>query len=82
MSEDVKSVVITYLEGLKKSKVYFSDLDKAVKKSFPDMKSREVKKVLTELINEGKLIYYSTGSTTMYGLKGKGITTDTPDLEE
>lgn len=81
MSEDAKSVAIAYLEGMKKSKVYFSDLDKAIKSKFPEMKSRDVKKVLTELINEGKLIYYSTGSTTMYGLKGKGITTDTPDLD-
>ncbi|HIE12752.1 MAG TPA: sulfite reductase [Desulfotomaculum sp.] len=82
MSEEAKKAVIEYLEKLKKSKVYFNDLEKAVKSKIPDMKTREVKKVLTELINEGTLIYYSTGSTTMYGLKGKGITTDTPDLEE
>ena len=28
------------------------------------------------LINEEKLIYFSTGSSTMYGLKGRGQTED------
>ena len=30
----------------------------------------------TALVNEEKLIYFSTGSSTMYGLKGRGQTED------
>ncbi|MBW1921395.1 MAG: sulfite reductase, partial [Deltaproteobacteria bacterium] len=28
------------------------------------------------LVNEEKLVFFSTGSTTMYGLKGRGQTED------
>ena len=33
---------------------------------------REVKKILTRLVNEEVLEFWSSGSTTMYGLKGAG----------
>ncbi|MEW6184019.1 MAG: dissimilatory sulfite reductase D family protein [Bacillota bacterium] len=79
--QEVKDAILAYMNGLKKSKVYFSDIEKAVKAKFPDMKPRETKKVCTELINDGALIYFSTGSSTMYGIPGKGITSDTPDLD-
>ncbi|MEF2144017.1 MAG: dissimilatory sulfite reductase D family protein [Desulfovibrionaceae bacterium] len=51
-----------------KSKFYFNDFTKL----FPDEKARDVKKVLTALVNEGVLIFWSSGSTTMYGLAGEG----------
>jgi len=74
--EEIKKAIVEYAEKSKKTKLYFSDLQKAVKKKIPDVTSRQVKKAATALINEGTLIYYSTGSTTMYGLKGRGITED------
>ena len=46
------------------TKFYLSDL----KKPIPEMKKRELKKVTTEMIEEGTLMYYSTGSTTMLQL--------------
>ena len=46
------------------------------RKSSPDAKARMIKKAATALINEEKLIYFSTGSSTMYGLKGRGQTED------
>ncbi|MBU0735572.1 MAG: dissimilatory sulfite reductase D family protein, partial [Proteobacteria bacterium] len=52
------------------------DMEKGVRKVLPDVKARAVKKAATELINEEKLIYFSTGSSTMYGLKGRGQTED------
>ena len=42
----------------------------------PDAKARMIKKAATALITEEKLIYYSTGSSTMYGMKGRGQTED------
>ena len=74
--EDIRNAILEFAEKSKKSKFYFNDMEKAVKKVMPDIKARMVKKAATSLINEEKLIYFSTGSTTMYGLKGKGQTED------
>lgn len=61
--------VLAFLQGKTgKTKFYFNDLCKI----FPDKKPREVKKILTALVNEGKLEFWSSGSTTMYGLAGAG----------
>ena len=51
-----------------KTKFYFNDFTKL----FEDSKPREVKKILTEMVNEGVLIFWSSGSTTLYGLAGMG----------
>jgi hypothetical protein len=74
--EDIKKAILDFAEGSKKTKFYFSDMEKAVHKVLPDVKTRMIKKAATALINEEQLIYFSTGSTTMYGLKGRGQTED------
>jgi len=74
--EELKKAILEFAEGSKKTKFYFSDLEKGVKQKLPDAKTREIKKAATALINEEKLIYFSTGSSTMYGLKGRGQTED------
>ncbi len=50
-----------------KSKFYFNDLSKIL-----EMKPREAKKLISKLIETEVLEYWSSGSTTMYGLKGMG----------
>ena len=74
--EDIKKAILEFAESSKKTKFYFKDIENAVQKSMPDVKARMIKKAATELINEEKLIYFSTGSSTMYGLKGRGQTED------
>jgi N-acetylmuramic acid 6-phosphate (MurNAc-6-P) etherase len=74
--EDIKQAILDFANKSKKSKFYFNDISKAVQKVMPDAKSRMIKKAATALINEEKLIYFSTGSSTMYGLKGRGQTED------
>lgn len=74
--DEIKKAIIEYAESNKKTKFYFKDMEKAVQQKVPGAKSREIKKAASELVNEGTLIYFSTGSTTMYGLKGRGITED------
>ncbi|MCP4668485.1 MAG: sulfite reductase [Deltaproteobacteria bacterium] len=74
--EELRKAILEFAESSKKSKFYFSDIEKAVKKVIPDAKARVIKKAATSLINEEKLIYFSTGSSTMYGLKGRGQTED------
>lgn len=76
MMEDIKKAIVEFAESSKKTKFYFKDIEKAVQKVYPDAKMREIKKACTALINDGTLIYFSTGSSTMYGLKGRGMTED------
>jgi hypothetical protein len=74
--EDIKKAILEFAEKSKKTKFYFSDMEKAVQKVIPDTKARAVKKAATALVNEEKLMYFSTGSTTLYGLVGRGQTED------
>jgi len=74
--EEIKKIIVDFAENSKKTKFYFNDMQKAVQKVMPDIKAREVKKAATALVTEQKLILFSTGSTTMYGLKGRGQTED------
>jgi hypothetical protein len=68
MSEEAKQRIIDYVKGQKKTKLYFNDLCKAV----PEIKMMQAKKVVNELVSEGKLKYWSSGSTTMYMLPSEG----------
>jgi hypothetical protein len=68
MSEEAKERILDFVKQQKKTKLYFNDLCKAV----PEMKMMAAKKVVNELVSEGKLKYWSSGSTTMYMLPGEG----------
>ena len=70
--EELRKAILEFAESSKRTKFYFNDMEKGVKKIIPDAKTREIKKAATSLVNEEKLVYFSTGSTTMYGLKGRG----------
>ena len=37
----------------------------------PDSKPRVIKKAANELVTEGKMVFWSSGSTTMYALKDR-----------
>lgn len=67
--EDAKKLVVDELtKKLKsKSKFYFNDLSKIL-----DMKPREAKKIVNQLVQDNVLEYWSSGSTSMYGLPGTG----------
>lgn len=67
---DPKDIVIEFIQSKskQKSKFYFNDLAAL----FPDMKMREAKKIINQLVSDGVLEYWSSGSTTMYGLPGTG----------
>lgn len=68
--EEATKMVTDYLQKkLKnKTKFYLNDFYKI----FPDDKPRQVKKFVNSLVTDGVLEYWSSGSTTMYGLKGAG----------
>ena len=64
-NEEVKQRILDYFKKSKgKSKLYLSDL----KKPCPELKKKDLKKITVEMIEEGTLMYFSTGSTTMLQL--------------
>lgn len=70
---DVEAAKEKIVEDLKKkskskSKFYLKDFYKML----PDEKPREVKKLVNQMVKEEILEYWSSGSTTMIGLKGMG----------
>jgi hypothetical protein len=67
--EELKKKVVDELtRKLKtKSKFYFNDLAGII-----GGKPREAKKYVTQMIEDGTLEFWSSGSTSMYGLKGTG----------
>jgi Mn-dependent DtxR family transcriptional regulator len=67
--EEAKEKIVTGLmkKQKTKSKFYFNDLSKIL-----DMKPRVAKKIVNQLIQDGVLEYWSSGSTSMYGLPGTG----------
>lgn len=67
--EESKNKIIEALtKKLKnKSKFYFNDLSKIL-----EVKPREAKKIVNQMVVEGVLEYWSSGSTSMYGMPGTG----------
>jgi hypothetical protein len=68
--EEVKKLILETLQGKSKakSKFYLKDFYAMI----PDMKNREVKNIVNRMVSEGLLEYWSSGSTTLIGLKGMG----------
>lgn len=66
--EEAKKILVEALEKKKgKTKFYFNDLQKIL-----DLKPRDAKKLINQLIQDQVLEYWSSGSTSLYGLKGAG----------
>ena len=67
--EEAKEKIVAVLtkKAKTKSKFYFNDLAKIL-----ELKPRIAKKLISKLVEEEVLEYWSSGSTTMYGLKGAG----------
>ncbi|NWH03597.1 dissimilatory sulfite reductase D family protein [Desulfobacter latus] len=69
--EAATKAVVDWLEKKAKTKTKFYIKD--FYKIFPDDKPRMIKKVVNKMVEDGILEFWSSGSTTMYGLKGAGI---------
>ncbi len=66
--ESKKKIVEAIQKKLKtKSKFYFNDLAKIL-----EAKPRVAKKVINKMVQEQVLEYWSSGSTSLYGLPGTG----------
>ena len=67
MTEEQQKIV-DFIKSKSKTKFYFNDFLEVL----PEKGPREVKKVLTSMVQGEILEFWSSGSTTMYGLKGAG----------
>ena len=67
--ETIREIIIEFAKTSKKSKFYFDDMVKAVRKQIPDAQKKLIKKTASLLVTDEILAYFSTGSTTMYYLK-------------
>ena len=67
--EEAKALIVEKLmkKQKTKSKFYFNDLSKILGE-----KPRVAKKTINKLVQDGVLEYWSSGSTSMYGLPGTG----------
>ena len=66
--EEAKEKIISGLQKKKsKTKFYFNDLTKML-----GLKPRVAKKLISQMVQEEVLEYWSSGSTSLYGLKGAG----------
>ncbi len=68
--EEAKKTIVEQLtkKSKAKSKFYLKDFYKFI----PDEKPRAVKNIVNKMVAEGILEYWSSGSTTLIGLKGMG----------
>jgi len=67
--EEAKEKVVAGLtkKAKSKSKFYFNDLAKMIGE-----KPRAAKKFVNQMVQDETLEYWSSGSTSLYGLKGAG----------
>lgn len=63
-----QQLIVDFIGTKNKTKFYFKDFLEI----FPDKGPREVKKLLTAMVQSEIMEFWSSGSTTMYGLKGAG----------
>ena len=60
--EDVEAAMIEKATKSPKPQLYIKDFYKCD----PDRKPREIKKIANALVTKGELMFWSSGSTTMY----------------
>lgn len=60
--EEVEEAIIAKAKKSPKPQLYIKDFYKCD----PDRKPREIKKIANKLVTKGELMFWSSGSTTMY----------------
>ncbi|MDO9041888.1 MAG: dissimilatory sulfite reductase D family protein [Desulfocapsaceae bacterium] len=65
--EELKAAILKKAETAPKPQLYIKDFYACD----PDSKPRVVKNAANDLVKEGKLMFWSSGSTTMYAMKNR-----------
>ncbi len=66
-AEATEKIVAALQKKKSKTKFYYNELSKIL-----EMKPRLAKKLINKMVEEEVLEYWSSGSTSLYGLKGVG----------
>jgi len=78
LKEKIVQVIEEKVKKGGKSKVYLKDIQRDI----PGVSPRDIKNAANELVKEGKLEYFSSGSTVMFGIPGVGIGVETAFKKE
>jgi len=65
--EELKAKILEKAMKAPKPQLYVKDFYECD----PDSKPRDIKKAANELVTDGKMVFWSSGSTTMYAAKGR-----------
>ena len=65
--DELKAAILEKAEKSPKPQLYIKDFYACD----PETKPRDMKNVANDLVKEGKLMFWSSGSTTMYALKSR-----------
>ncbi len=65
--EELKEAILKKAQTAPKPQLYVKDFYKCD----PETKPRQIKNAANELVREGKMTFWSSGSTTMYAAKGR-----------
>lgn len=65
--DQLKTAILEKAQSSPKSQLYIKDFYACD----PETKPRELKNVANDLVKEGRLMFWSSGSTTMYALKSR-----------
>ena len=65
--EELKAAILDKAMNAPKPQLYVKDFYACD----PESKPREIKNAANELVKEGKMDFWSSGSTTMYAAKGR-----------
>lgn len=65
--EELKNAIEEKAKSSPKPQLYIKDFYKCD----PDAKPRQIKNVANEMVREGRLMFWSSGSTTMYGIPSR-----------
>ncbi len=63
-TDELKEAILKKAQTSPKPQLYIKDFYKCD----PDAKPRAIKNVANEMVREGKLMFWSSGSTTMYAV--------------
>ena len=79
MSKDeLKAAILHKSQTAVKGQLYIKDFYECD----PESKPREVKNAANDLVKEGKMDFWSSGSTTMYAAKGRAKDEETREKSE
>jgi len=76
--DEIKAAMIEKATKAPKPQLYIKDFYKCD----PDTKPRAIKNIANDLVKEGKLMFWSSGSTTMYALPSRIKNEETRDAAE